>query len=278
MLPGPVVRGLPAILPILTTLAELCAQEGPRVTVPAGAPVNPYKARRIAYPWHKNIATTVFWIGEKPNGRNKTSNHHSSWDREWQKNYGGYDDPDPAARFNYRPRAFKPGLNPFYVALPYNDCVDHRRHRPEASIVIPWFRRYSPEPGTSVCRGRWLQIVFGRKVCYAQWEDCGPFLTDDWQYVFRNARPKNPHNGRAGIDVSPAVRDYLGLKSGDRLHWRFVEFRDVPKGPWALYGANNPFVSEDADRDLKAARRYYEYLKTLRDASYQSKWRGRRGP
>lgn len=247
------------------------AQEGPRVNIPASAPANPDQARAVAYPWRKNITATIFWVGEAPSGRNKTPNHKSSWDVEWEKNFGGYDNPDPAARANFAPKTFTPRLNTFYVALPYNDCIDHRTHRPEASRIIPWWHHHNPEPGKTCCRGRWLQIYHGGKSCFAQWEDCGPFLTDDWQYVFGGHPPRNRENNRAGIDVSPAVRDYLGLKSGNPVHWRFVEFNGIPHGPWAWYGANNPFVNRALDPKLEAQRRYYEYLKQKRDAAYQRK-------
>lgn len=266
------MRLLPVFLSLSFALlpwTPLSAQNAPRVNIPAKAPPNPQQIRRAVYPWRKNITATIFWIGEKPSGRNLTPNHQSSWDREWQKNFGGYDNPDPAARKNYAPKGFRPGLNPFYVALPYNDCVDHRSHRPEASRVIPWFSRYNPEPGDTSCRGRWLQIYHDGKVCYAQWEDCGPFCTDDWEYVFGGKRPRNRENKGAGIDVSPAVRDYLGLKSGEQVHWRFVEFGNIPRGPWAWYGDNNPFVNPEVNPELKAARRYLEYLKKRDAAAYQ---------
>jgi hypothetical protein len=42
--------------------------------------------------------------------------------------------------------------------------------------------------------------------------------------------------------VSPAVRDYLGLGVKDPCDWKFVEFREVPPGPWAMHGDNNTFV------------------------------------
>ncbi|HJM62757.1 MAG: hypothetical protein QF405_03585 [Roseibacillus sp.] len=244
------------------------AQEGPSVTSPTKAPPNPYQYRKTVYPWRRNITATIFWIGEKPGGQNTTSNHHSSWDGEWAKNYGGYDDPDPKARENFAPRAFRPGLNPFYVALPYNDCLNHRRHRPEASRVIPWFSRYNPPPGESICKGRWIQLYYRGKVCYAQWEDCGPWVTDDWKYVFAGQPPRN---NRAGIDVSPSVRDYLGLKSGEKLHWRFVEFGGIPRGPWSWYGSNNPFVDPEVDPDVAVVRRLYQYLEQKRLEEFRRK-------
>jgi hypothetical protein len=38
------------------------------------------------------------------------------------------------------------------------------------------------------------------------------------------------------------VRDYLDLGNIGACDWRFVEFREVPPGPWAMYGDNNRFV------------------------------------
>ena len=110
--------------------------------------------------------------------------------------------------------------------------------------MIPWYHRDKGGKYESVCRGTWVQIYYNGKYCFAQWEDCGPFRTDDWEYVFGNARPKNEHNKAAGIDISPAVRDYLGITTGTAtVHWRFVDFTRVPGGPWAKYGKDNPFVN-----------------------------------
>ena len=270
------------VLLLLGTVAHLPGHTGPRVVTPTGQPSsaarrpsNPATYQRISYPWHKNITATVFWVGERPNGRNKTSNHHSSWDGEWQKNFGGFDNPDRAARSGYVPKGFTPRLNPFYIALPYNDVLNHRAHRPEAARVVPWFKRCNPKPGTSTCHGRWIQIYHNGKSCFAQWEDCGPFTTDDWQYVFGNRRPRNRENGAAGLDVSPAVRDFLGLPSSGKVHWRFVAIGQVPRGPWSSLGTNNPFVNAKANPDLHAAQRYNEYLRKLRDQAYQKKDVGR---
>ena len=44
------------------------------------------------YPWKKNIVTTVFWIGERPSRNNPVPNRRSSWDKDWTRNYGGFDD------------------------------------------------------------------------------------------------------------------------------------------------------------------------------------------
>src|SRR5467141_1848830 len=193
------------------------------------------------YPWKTNIVTTVFWIGEQAAGNNPVPNYRSSWDFNWTANYGGYDNPDASARRNYIPIAFIPKQNPFYCALPYND-VTHGQTKPEAALVIPWFRKTFVAPGQSVCKSHWVAIRKGNRIAYAQWEDCGPFRTDHFQYVFQNERPKPNLNRGAGLDVSPAVRDYLGLGPTDVTDWQFIEVRDVPPGPWRSYGDNNHFV------------------------------------
>jgi hypothetical protein len=54
-------------------------------------------------------------------------------------------------------------------------------------------------------------------------------------YVFGDERPVPNVNHGAGIDASPAVRDYLGIGSLGLVDWRFVEEADVSAGPWSLY-------------------------------------------
>ena len=151
------------------------------------------------------------------------------------------DPPEASARHDYIPIAFVPRQNPFYCALPYND-VAHGQFKPEAPVVIPWFKQVHTELGQSVCKGRWVGIRKGDRICYAQWEDCGPYRTDHFQYVFQNERPTPNASHGAGLSVSPAVRDYLGLARTDVADWRFAEVSDVPPGPWRNYGENNHFV------------------------------------
>lgn len=193
------------------------------------------------YPWKRQIVTTTFWVGEAPTKNNPVPNHVSSWDNSWAKNFGGTDNPDPTQRANFLPVGFVPQQNPFYVALPYNDKMKVG-HRPEAPLVIPWFKEAYRGPAQSVCKGRWIAIKFGERICYAQWEDCGPFRTDHWQYVFGSERPKHNLNKGAGLDVSPAVRDFLGMNNTDVTDWKFVDFSEVPPGPWSTHGDNNTFV------------------------------------
>lgn len=194
-----------------------------------------------AVDWKMNITTTVFWVGEQATDHNPVPNDKSAWDGGWLSSYGGYDNPAPATRANFIPADFLPRQNPFYVALPYNDVANHHT-KPEVAQVIPWFRSSFVRDGQSICKGEWVAIRHGHKVCYAQWEDVGPFATDDWQYVFGYQRPHPNPNRDAGLDVSPAVRDYLGLAGLDLCDWRFVNFDQIPAGPWAIYGTNNTFV------------------------------------
>src|SRR6266480_476540 len=153
------------------------------------------------YPWKKSIVTTIFWIGEQPSENNPVPNRASSWDKNWTRNYGGFDDPNPSHRSNYIPVKFTPRQNPFYCALPYSDKAN----------------------------------------------------TDHWQYVFGDERPKPNLNKGAGLDVSPAVRDYLGLNETDVTDWKFVDFREVPRGPWSTHGENNTFVINERNKGEKLA-------------------------
>lgn len=189
------------------------------------------------YPWKYGIVTTVFWVGEQATQGNPVPNIESAWDLDWQSHYGGYD--DPLQRANFIPTGFTPTQNPFYAALPYNDVAEQHT-KPEAGLVIPWFKNSFVRDGQSVCKDRWLAIRHGRRTCYAQWEDVGPFQTDHWQYVFGSERPRANVNHDAGLDVSPAVREYLGISEMDVCDWKFVDLCEVPEGPWALYPGTNP--------------------------------------
>jgi len=217
----------------------------PSLTDPFGVPaaarivVEPSKdAIRDGLPWKRNVVATVFWVGELPTENNPTPNTKSAWDQNWKENFGGYDHPEQ--RNGYLPQGFTPQLNPFYVALPYNDVARGGVHRPEASEVIPWFWQAYRGDGISVCKGRWVAIHHEGRVCYAQWEDVGPFEVDHWQYVFGKETPRPNRNKAAGIDVSPAVRDFLKLRGGENVEWRFVEDHEVARGPWHNWAGELP--------------------------------------
>lgn len=271
--------GMAQSLPKVTaTGAAASTQSGASIVIPrVNSPTMP-RLGYAKYPWKTDIMATVFWVGETPTENNPTPNNKSSWDTEWEKNFGGFDDPDPSKRAsNYCPKGFTPGLNPFYIALPYNDCLDYNSHKSEASRVIPWFKERYTRAGKSVLRGTWLAIRYGNRVCYAQWEDCGPFVTDDHEYVFGNARPKNTSNKGAGLDVSPAVRDYLGMGSSGKCDWRFVDVNEVPPGPWRNLGTNNHFVRSQQiqkTNDAAAVAARLQELRRLRDEYFKQNGAG----
>lgn len=178
---------------------------------------------------HKNVISTIFWVGEGQTEDNGfIQNESSAWDDQWMKHFGGVD--DPKNRQGYYTAEFSPKENPFYVALPYNDFEDG--FKKIKSKLIPWAGDEERSKGKSLCKNRWLKIMKSGKMAYAQWEDVGPFLSDDFDYVFGEASPRNTFKSRAGIDVSPAVATYLGLSDVDVVDWRFVDAAEVPNGPW----------------------------------------------
>ena len=182
------------------------------------------------YPRHTAITTTLFWVGEDASDENAyISNAPSAWDDDWQAHYGGVDSPDH--RRGYLPAGFTPKENPFYCALPYSD-FGKDGHKPDVLTVVPWARERPWGDTESLCKNRWLKITYAGKSVYAQWEDVGPFKTDDARYVFGAATPRSHINHHAGLDVSPAVHDYLSLSGEDRTDWQFVDDQSVPPGPW----------------------------------------------
>ncbi|HZS73365.1 MAG TPA: polysaccharide deacetylase family protein, partial [Candidatus Nitrosotalea sp.] len=150
------------------------------------------------YPWHQNIVTTYFWVGEPADADNSyNDNLSSAWDDNWTSRYGGVDDPN--TRNGYLPSGFVPKENPFYFALPYNDFNDDGTRKDNAYDVVYWSsEKKTWDDSESMVKNRWIEITKGDKTAYAQWEDSGPFVYDDSNYVFGNARPENTLNHNAG--------------------------------------------------------------------------------
>ncbi|OFW59499.1 MAG: hypothetical protein A2Y75_11590 [Candidatus Solincola sediminis] len=183
-------------------------------------------AAGVTYPEHKNISTTLFWVGEAAGPENGyISNSQSAWDEQWQQHYGGVDDPNH--RNGYHPAAFTPKENPFYFALPYNDFDGNGNRKSDVSMVYWWGSKQWGRD-ESCCKDQWIKITKGSKTAYAQWEDCGPYGEDDVNYVFGSSSSADS----VGFDVSPAVNDYLGLADTDTVNWQFVDAASVPSGPW----------------------------------------------
>jgi hypothetical protein len=184
-------------------------------------------APQIGIKWKAAIAT-VFWVGEGAAPDNGfISNEKAAWDPEWVASYGGVDQPN--SRCGFLPCAFKPKENAFYIALPYDDLTEYGIRKRNAAVV-PWNR---PDARTSVLKNRWVAVQARDLVCYGQWQDVGPFENDDAAYVFGEAPdPSNKRGVAAGIDLSPAMRDCLGVGAVSRVMWRHVEAVEVPDGPW----------------------------------------------
>src|SRR3989344_472623 len=190
--------------------------------------------KESSYPIHRNITATVFWVGEPQGGGSSEDNAISAWDDNWQQSYGGFDDPEN--RDGYYPVGFTPKETPFYLDLPYNDFNDNGDRKSNAFDVVPWANQKTWSNNESFMKNRWVKLAKDGKVCYGQIEDAGPYEYDGVDYVFGSAKPKNHLANSAGLDVSPALRDCLdfeGINNADnRVDWQFVEFSDVPSGPW----------------------------------------------
>ena len=144
-------------------------------------------------------------------------NDQSYWDKDWQANYGGVDDPE--RRNGHWPADFTPKQNPFYVALPFGEFTEQNELKKDARRV-PWYRS-GLDP---LLKNRWVEINRDGRSCFAQWQDVGPCGEDDFGFVFGKAdKPLNTFDARAGLDVSPAVWHYLGMQDNGHAGWRFVD-------------------------------------------------------
>lgn len=201
-----------------------------------------YLEKQDKYPLHNDITVTYFWIGEDANKENGfIPNHQSAWDEKWLEHYGGIDSPEN--RNGFFPLKFIPNENPFYFALPYND-FDQNGIRKQNINKIYWAKNYKLNEDESLCKNKWIKITKDDKTVYAQWEDVGPFGEDDINYVFGNIKPLNKINNTAGLDVSPAVKSYLKLDDIDIVNWKFVDFKNVPNGPWKEIITNSQIYYE----------------------------------
>jgi len=220
------------------------------------------------YYLHKDITVTNFYVGELASDENGyIPNVASAWDDIWMWHYGGIDTPDERNQsYVYYPKLFKPTENPFYFALPYNDLDDDGNPK-STQKEIPW---YTSETNASILKNRWIKIIKhfsdgSEKVAYAQWEDVGPFGEDDFDYVFGSAKPANTINNNAGLDVSPAVKLYLGLSDIDKIDWQFVDASDVPEGPWKNILTNTPVTFLDFAEVNVSTTWYWQLQGSLRD-------------
>ena len=201
--------GLTTALSVAAGLLLLAAGHAPAaagdafVTTPAKVGGN----NAVAEPRWKSGRATVFWVGESETEDNDhIANHKSAWDAKWVEHFGGTDDPDD--RCEFVPCGFKPKENSFYVALPYDDMEEDGR-RKAVNTFIPWDK---PGAKQSLLKNRWIAIrannvtllcaVAGRRSVRER--RCGLRLR-------RRIPAEKQQREGAGIDLSPAVRDCLGV-------------------------------------------------------------------
>lgn len=237
------LKVLAAALLAFTTLSAML--------VIAAIPTAP-SSNRERYPWHTRIVATTFWVGEvfdptAPDGSQRVS----TFDSAWMTHYGGCDGVVSQGICNterrtagngFFPTSMTPLENPFYLDLPFDD-VNNRKAFLSRDKVIPWagnpeYRGSAGDRSISLMKNRWVQLRANGRTCYGQVEDAGPGVYDDAGYVFGSTdqRPANRRYNNAGMDVSPALNGCLCFTElngqSDRVDWRFVEFADVPNGPW----------------------------------------------
>ena len=241
-------------VPATTTQTQTQTQTQTTPTGTSSSTTTSVPAVPASYPLHTGIAATVFWVGEPKGNGSSEDNSVSAYDDSWETHFGGYDNytitrvaPTYANGIGFVPRQ-----NPFYLDLPFDDVNDQTAFRDRCQVV-PWASEYPAgdcsNQGFSYMKNRWVEIqhtVSGiTYTAYAQIEDAGPYVYDDEAYVFgaNDARPASRQANSAGLDVSPAVRDYLhfgGTDAQDQLNndenkvnWRFVNADQVPAGPWS---------------------------------------------
>lgn len=219
--PAPTILGNTPIISVSTSSGALKGSVKPKSSAKSVATTLAGKV----YPLHGNIITTWFYVGEPADSSNGfISNAPSAWQDDWESHFGGVDNPNG--------RNFTPKENPYYFALPYNDFDENGNRKSNVNSVIPWAKSRVWPADWSICKNQWIKVTKGGKSVYAQWEDVGPFLEDDSAYVFGSAAPANTDESHAGLDVSPTVRNALGLSDVDHTSWQFVDASAVPAGPW----------------------------------------------
>lgn len=148
-----------------------------------------------------------------------------------------------SAANGYFPLHMTPLENPFYLDLPFDDLNNAQAFATRCQIV-PWAQQVDPggahcgDKGYSYMKNRFVHLRRNGADCYGQIEDAGPAQYDDAAYVFgaNDARPANRKFNGAGLDLSPALRDCLGITQLDgdtaTVDWQFVDDADVPPLPW----------------------------------------------
>lgn len=233
-------------------LQQMCHPNPTRPRLPAtGGPV-------------KTIVASTFYIGEEAGPSNaEIDNISTAWNGKAATDFGGADrwgplDPEQwQGRWYDReglcPAGLSPRQNIFYVALPTPD-FDEQGRLPGAFSAAKMGATYLPDLAKRIKNGQewlfknlWVEVRYDGKVAYGQLEDIGPSadtgtIVADYDYVWGDSStPKNDFGLHAGIDISPAMTDYLGTKGQATVSWRWVPQANVPDGPWkVLVTASEP--------------------------------------
>lgn len=182
------------------------------------------------------VTASVFWIGEKPSADNGgITNEETEWDSNPMQTFGGVDEPEG--------RDFTPRHNTFYFALP---AMEFTSDGPVSGAreSSPWADQAATlRDNESLFKGRWVRIEHQGQTAFAQWLDTGPFVEDDYDYVFGDAEPSNTEGLGAGIDVSPDVASYLGFSGEGEVTWQFVDEDQVDRDPAQPWNAHPPIDS-----------------------------------
>ncbi|MGM0606822.1 MAG: hypothetical protein ACQESP_00255 [Candidatus Muiribacteriota bacterium] len=143
----------------------------------------------------------------------------------------------------------KETVNPFFAALPFNNRTYKIYHEKGYETAFP----FSPATLRQEVKNQWIEIYYGGKTVFVQWQDVGPWFVEDYEYVFDTSAAIRPRaesfigekvdrfgtysqqgfvepgisksicNG-AGIDISPEAMEYLtGEKMNHvKVRWRFA--------------------------------------------------------
>ena len=206
-------------------------RSGQATGAPAAHPPRTAPQSPGTYPWRLNITATVFWVGEDATERNPVANHKSSWDSAWKESFGGFDNPDPLHRtMDFGPRLSSPGRIPFMWPFPTTTSARGAQAGglPRHPLVPPKFSG----KGQSVCKGRWVQIIYNKRSCFCPMGGLRPVHHGRTGPTSLATSPRQHAQQGSRNRHFPAVRDYLGIPGGTAIvHWRFVEFYRIPAAP-----------------------------------------------
>lgn len=176
----------------------------------------------------KKTKGTVFFVGEaasEDNGYIQNTDSVYQWgSNHWLKHHG-------CADTEKKPCDGKE--NSFYVAVPATDMKDEEAN-PKVRKAMPAAWLVGATNAESSMKNRWVVVRANGKVGYGQIQDAGPFGEEDVEWVFGSAtKPKSKANSYAGIDLSPALANHLGVSGVYDVEFALViDANDVPPGPW----------------------------------------------